>query len=665
VISSSPLKRLILINPGPLREIRLLAEVSRGLDEVRSVVDRETMGAVSPSTQLLAVDSLMQVHHNAIGRTLRAANQRSGRLLFAPDDALQLVVSHITHASTATYWLRLARGFRKIPLKDGQRFFEASTAKSRELRESVLGRVKLSCRWAMEIMGELAALPAAGRPQVQRTFDSLQLQMLCTQIQATIFARNTATGGPGLSPSALGQMRHELDNVRLDPDFPSRSPGEKQLLWLTVSALEAVAGNTDRVRAALRERLALSTGHADAHAQALVSMLGYCEEPAERLAILNDLKALATPGLGPIFSRARVGRAAVFRDLFWHLAVAVEPDDQFAPALFEDAVACYERWVWGRESSLGGGKVRIATTWRGKGRVAWYLSDSLQIRSFSVDPEIVARLFEATDRAPTKPPRALDEAIAFLDAVIGPLFEEALAGGGEHRVQALGQVALLPLLATNVGGRPLGASVHISLSHPNPFVATTASWGSRSFDLVVIDERFAENAVVQEAVAEAQARGLSQPRVITFDSRIDTKALSKQALVDELSTARSVLIFSHIENSITAAALAGLVLGPSSTLSAEEIAALDLSAVTEMVLIGCASGRANPFVGDVTVAHAAALAGAAEVFYTIWPVLSPFGSRVATDLVRARYEGRSLAEFLAAQFTSDRRAASPLALMRP
>jgi hypothetical protein len=600
----------------------------------------------------------MQAHHNAIGTTLRAANKRGGRLLFAPDDALQLVVSYITHASTATYWLRLARGFRRIPRKDGQRFFEASTAKSREIRESVLGRVKLSCRSAMEIMGELTALLAAGGPAVQRTFGPLQLQILCTQIQANIFARDTATGGLSLSPSTLGQMRHELDNVRLDPDFPSRSPGEKQLLWLTVAVVEEVAGNTDRVRAALRERLALSTGHDDVHAQGLVSMLGYCEEAAERLAILNDLKALATPALGPIFSRTRIGRVAVFRDALWNSAAAVEPDDDFAAALFEDAVACYEHWVWGRESSLGGGKVRIASTWQGKGRVAWYLSDSLQLRSFSIDPEMVTRLFEAMDRAPTTPPRVLEEAIAFLDAV-------ALAGGGEHRVQALGQVAQLPLLATNVGGRALGASVNIALGHPNPLVAATASRGARSFDLVVIDERFAENIVVQEAVAEARARGLSQSRVITFDSRIDAAALSKQALVDELSTAHSVLIFSHIENSITSAALAGLVLGPSSTLSAEEIAALDLSAVTEMVLIGCASGRANPFVGDVTVAHAAALAGAAEVFYTLWPVLSPFGSRVAKDLVRARYEGRSLAEFLAARFTSDRRAASPLALMRP
>jgi hypothetical protein len=171
VSSSSPLNRLILVNPGPLPEIRLLAEVSRGLDEVRSVVDRETMGAVSPSTQQLAVDSLMQVHHNAIGRTLRAANKRSGRLLFAPDDALQLVVSHITHASTATYWLRLARGFRRIPRKDGQRSFEGSTAKSRELRE--IGSLKsdsskLLPQTVAQWFGEQSPCPVIGVSHARR-----------------------------------------------------------------------------------------------------------------------------------------------------------------------------------------------------------------------------------------------------------------------------------------------------------------------------------------------------------------------------------------------------------------------------------------------------------------------------------------------------------------
>ena len=54
VPSPKPEQRPLLLNPGSLPEARHMEELSRGLANVRSIVIRETVGAVSPVTQLLA-----------------------------------------------------------------------------------------------------------------------------------------------------------------------------------------------------------------------------------------------------------------------------------------------------------------------------------------------------------------------------------------------------------------------------------------------------------------------------------------------------------------------------------------------------------------------------------------------------------------------------------
>jgi len=92
---------------------------------------------------------------------------------------------------------------------------------------------------------------------------------------------------------------------------------------------------------------------------------------------------------------------------------------------------------------------------------------------------------------------------------------------------------------------------------------------------------------------------------------------------------------------------------------------LDLSNLQELALICCSSGRINPFVGEVTLAHAAALAGAHEVLFTLWPVRFSLGSRVTSEMIAVRAAGRAMREFLASSFAAHPIRMAAFAIMRP
>ena len=265
------------------------------------------------------------------------------------------------------------------------------------------------------------------------------------------------------------------------------------------------------------------------------------------------------------------------------------------------------------------------------------------------------------DRTNDANPKALQAAFSFLDATLAPLF---VASGvdRERRIRTGGSVGLLPVLATIVGGVPLGAS-DVALSHP-AIRGGALDLESRGFDLVVVDECFgSDGAEVLTAVRRADPT--SSPVVLRFNSTDSATALDPEVLVRELERAQCALIYSHVRTAITQANWAGVVLGPSSALSVERIVTLDLHAMKEIVLIGCASGRANLFVGEVTVAHAAALAGSREVFSALWPIRPKLGARVAAHLAEVLARGESLGDGLSQLFLADRVSAAPFVLLSP
>jgi hypothetical protein len=108
-----------------------------------------------------------------------------------------------------------------------------------------------------------------------------------------------------------------------------------------------------------------------------------------------------------------------------------------------------------------------------------------------------------------------------------------------------------------------------------------------------------------------------------------------------------------------------ILTGESSRFRIDALAALDMRSLDELTLVGCASGRVNPFVGDITLAHAAGVAGARQILYSLWPIRSAQGVSFVEDLVKARLDDQATVDFLAASYSRDQITVSPFAIMRP
>ena len=658
-----PSRSIIRLNPGSVPEANQLASVTRALAQVRSQIVRETMGAVSPKRQLRAVDLIMQKHHDAIAAVF-AASRRNGRVL-APVDALQLVISLIEHITMASYWLQLARNLRKIPAGPSDQR-DQSPEKSRKHRLRVLARIESNCQLAIDMMNELHSLaPLKGRGHIDRLFERFDLQILCVQTLATVAATDSASGGPPLPESELKEMLSELDQIRQSPGFRSRSSGDQGLLWQAVSVVQAEFGNKEGVRAALAERRRLIGNDSDSRLLLLADLIPQSETSEERLELVAELRTLAKgANIGPVFSRARLGRMSILRDSYWYLATTADVNDPIGRALFDDCFACYEEWIFGKSVPMTSGTVRLFTMWRGEAGLAWLSDGTLERRPLTLDPELAARLVFAMEGNPGSERKVLRDAMTYLASVLSPVLAQAFNTPGERRIQAVGQMGILPILAAPVSGRALGASPEVAYRHPNTAAAFQLMGRRGHVELAVIDKCFGSDAqnvaITARAVASAQD---AECQVLYFDSENDTLPVSN--LLSALSSAASAVIFCHVDNPVANANAAGLILGSTSRLTVEALAAADLHSLEELALIGCASGRSNPFVGEATLAHAAALAGAGEILYTLWPIRPSEGSKIAVGLLEARSHGQTMREFLAHQFEQDALKAAAFAMMRP
>lgn len=643
------------LNPGRLAEVQALTEFDNGMAQVREIITRETMGAVSPRTQVLAVDAIMQQHHKAIADVVSAAVSRHDRVL-APDDAFRVVLSLVEHVTMVSYWLELARHFRNIPIEVAPR--QLSVAKSRARRMGALKKIKGSCHIAFALMDQL--LEIAPSPEVKRLLDRINLELVCVQIIATLAAW---TGGAPLPRNAIDAMVSELNSIRFAPDFATRPPYDRNLLWHSLSRLYEAIGDEQSVRRALAERRGFTKDDPDARARLLVEMLAFAQGDDERLALVHDLIALArSTSMGQLFSRERVGRLSITRDAFASAAVSADANSPWAAALIDDAIDCYRWWLFGAEGTRDNRTVALVSDWSGRGRGKWQKDGNVKILPFLLDVEQVAKLYVATDRLrPTNHGRFRD-ALAFIDSQIAPMLAEALPDIGETRIETLGPIGMLPLLATMVHGEPIGANARISFSHPNPNV-TANSAEPLPFDLLVVDESIgSEAARVQTAFRRTAPESA---RVVTFNSTNQSTALSSEVLADVLQSASCAAVFCHVQSNATNASESGVDIGPESKLTVKQIAILNLRCMSQLAIIGCGSGRSNPFVGDVSVAHAAAMAGAVEVVYSLWPISSTEGEHFASGLLRARQEGKTAREYLAEQFREDRVRSAPFAVMEP
>jgi hypothetical protein len=307
---------------------------------------------------------------------------------------------------------------------------------------------------------------------------------------------------------------------------------------------------------------------------------------------------------------------------------------------------------------------RVFATRNGKGGFSWQSSDGLRRKSFSLDPELAARLYFAMEGSAASERKALQKANSYLADTLSPVLADAFDYSSELRIQAIGQMGILPVLATPVTGKTLGESPKVAYRHPNTASDFQAEGLRGPVELLIVDRCFQGHSQNVEEAARLMARQSSTTcHILAF--YCDAGQLSPNEVIDALRSVSSAIIFGHAESPATNASEAGLVLGASTKLTVEMLASSDLNGLQELALIGCGTGQSNLFLGEVTLAHAAALAGAGEILYTLWPIRPRDGTRIAGGILQSRALGKTMREYLAERFAEDPLKAEAFAIMRP
>ena len=233
-------------------------------------------------------------------------------------------------------------------------------------------------------------------------------------------------------------------------------------------------------------------------------------------------------------------------------------------------------------------------------------------------------------------------------------------------IEAIGLAAHLPLSLLTVSGAPIGLDPAFAYVHPRGGTGNVEH-GCTAWEpnLVIVDHAFGEEARSVVGAAESLRNACSRPiTLIEFDSTGD-EPLSRHQLLDALTAATDVIFYCHGVAPMQSAPSVGVLLGDGDTLTVEEIAALELSNVHGLALVACSSGRVNPFVGQVTVAHAMALAGVVTVAFTYWPIRQDRGATVAKSLLDGNPARGSLSSIIAGLTNPRDPALAAFSIIRP
>jgi hypothetical protein len=571
-------------------------------------------------------------------------------------------VSLVQYAALVLQWLGLSVEFRKLPVEGAVRR-DLSVQKSQAGRRYAVQRLKERLALAREMIDDLATL-RPGNETIEGVFRSLALRMMCLEIKAALLAERKMAA-VSVSRAEKEQMLRDIATVRLAPDFRHRSTSDQQLVWQVEGELRGELGETERLRIALREQRRLTTEDPDARARLLVELMRAADHDEEKVALLGELTALAeTSSTGPIFSTERIGRISILRDAMWAMASSVGIDSTYAPLAVDQAFLCYGTWMFGAASAPATNTVRLVASWSGRGRVMWESEGRAHVADFSMDPVLESTFFAAMEGLSSRRQRATSGILKMLDTDLAPALNDAIAARGEVRLHVGGSAAILPLLMTQVGDRPLGADPRIAYAHPNPQVASRSA-RSDPIELLVIDDIFSESRDVRVAHRLAAENTLAPCRILRFDSGQGGFDLSSDEFGAALEDVSTAAIFCHVDAPMMYAGETSIVTGPTSRYRVDALAALDLGRLDEFVVIGCASGRSNPFVGGATVAHAGAMAGAHQVLFTMWPVWAKHGAGFLRGLIEARSQGIATAGYLATAYERDRTRAGDFAITRP
>jgi hypothetical protein len=650
-----------------LVEAEQLAALTRGMQQVRSIVRRETFGVVLPIKQLEVLDQIIASHEALVTRLRERAQSAHGGVVNLID-ALVLLDALVGQVGAAADWLEIARSCPRLP-----RFNEngplLSTQKSEQRRGGVLAFIERYFGEATSLMARLKALaesaPGSDPAAVELLLGGYEVQLNCLRALALTSATGAIKSAIDAPSFVHERLLGRLHTVIRWPRFVELSSGLKSAVLTAIARLADELDHPDIARTALEKAYELRSTDIDSTIQSILNLRAIADTPIATLELVERLADLPSEGsIGTPFSRERLGRLSVLRDTFPHLICSADETTEDGVTIVRTALSAHYQWVYGVAPS-DENVIHVVTDWQGNGRVVWESIDGLEVRRFSISPEQVMRIFQVSERRAGSP-AALHAANSILNDSLAPAMEEFITHSAEGSISGLGLTGVLPIFATQIHGSAIGTSARIVHLHPLHGTSPPPDLGGRVPDLLVLDLCLdSQFRHVELAFRLAHQRQGSAGRIILFNSREERGAISRAEIKEAISLSRWPMYFGHVFSRAELAASAGLLLGASEFLGIEEIAALDLTQLDGLVLIGCASGRYSPLLGGVSVAHAAALAGAKEVIFSSWPLTASQGSRFAEALLRGYGSGISTAETMAAYFRAEPSLAGLFGLMRP
>ncbi len=260
-----------------------------------------------------------------------------------------------------------------------------------------------------------------------------------------------------------------LGRAQVSETFAGLTPSVRLDAWLCIASVAGVVGDEPTRRLAVQECLEVSVidDDVDSRLQMLMSALRVTDSDEERLVLMKRLNAIGSnPLIGPVFSRERLGRLSTMHDVFSQMAGGAGTDIPEGLDLVNESYTGRYRWLYDMDPPTDPRIIRVVANWQGNAWIIWRVpTGRTAVRSFSLRPDLAAKLVSSTESASTSN-RPVIAAINALSAKLGSLATEALADIPDSRLDVAGFLSLLPFMATRVGSSSIGSSPLASYVHP-------------------------------------------------------------------------------------------------------------------------------------------------------------------------------------------------------
>jgi len=215
-----------------------------------------------------------------------------------------------------------------------------------------------------------------------------------------------------------------------------------------------------------------------------------------------------------------------------------------------------------------------------------------------------------------------------LRRAVRPLVERLTGLQGPVTVEGHGLLGWLPVhaLPTDSGG-PLCTLVDLSYRHPGPVTDAGGAFGKAAIDLAILDRSLPFWKSISSLLPTSAKR-------LLYDSGCDDLLIEPKEVLGSLSNSAGFLYYGHAHNDLDDAMESRLQLGAVSGVTVSDLSDLDLTRSKVGIVVGCATGQPNPYLGSpISIASSLALGGCQQVFATLWSVYPKVGFVFAKELL--------------------------------